>query len=47
MAGKGDKPRPVNKKVYNNNFDIINWNKKNIEVKLPIKQYLGKKSFKY
>lgn len=24
-AGKGDKPRPVNKKVYNSNFDNINW----------------------
>jgi hypothetical protein len=23
--GKGSKPRPVNKKVYNSNFDDINW----------------------
>jgi hypothetical protein len=22
-AGKGDKPRPVNKKVFNKNFDLI------------------------
>ena len=27
MAGKGDKPRPVNKKTYNENFDQINWNR--------------------
>ena len=26
--GKGDKPRPVNKKVYNSNFDDINWSNK-------------------
>jgi hypothetical protein len=26
-AGKGDKPRPVDKKVYDSNFDNINWNK--------------------
>ena len=24
-AGKGDKPRPVDKKVFNNNFDKISW----------------------
>jgi hypothetical protein len=32
-AGKGDQPRPVNKKIYNSNYDKINWcekkNKKN------------------
>ena len=27
-AGKGDKPRPVNKKVYNSNYDNINWGSK-------------------
>lgn len=26
-AGKGDKPRPVNKKVYDKNFQEINWQK--------------------
>ena len=25
QAGKGDKPRPVKKEVYNNNFDKIEW----------------------
>lgn len=27
MAGKGDKPRPTNKKTYDENFDQINWNR--------------------
>lgn len=26
-AGKGDKPRPIDKKIYDSNFDNINWNK--------------------
>lgn len=26
--GKGSKPRPVNKKKYNENWDLINWNPK-------------------
>ena len=25
QAGKGDKPRPVDKKEFNNNFDKIVW----------------------
>lgn len=28
QAGKGDKPRPVNKQTYNENFDLIDWSKK-------------------
>lgn len=24
-AGKGDKPRPVDKKTFDNNFDKISW----------------------
>jgi hypothetical protein len=28
MAGKGDKPRPVNKLKYNENYDLINWKNK-------------------
>lgn len=27
MNGKGDAPRPVNLKVYRENFDAINWRK--------------------
>jgi hypothetical protein len=43
MAGKGDKPRPVNKKTYNENFDQINWNrndnqKNDTEIKLSFKK---------
>jgi len=26
QAGKGDKPRPTNKDLYNANYDLINWN---------------------
>lgn len=26
-AGKGDKPRPVNKKTYDVNYSKINWGK--------------------
>ena len=26
--GKGDKPRPTDKNIYNKNYDKINWNKK-------------------
>jgi len=28
QAGKGDKYRPVDKKVYDKNYDAINWNSK-------------------
>lgn len=28
-AGKGSKPRPVNKTIYNKNYDSINWGDKN------------------
>jgi hypothetical protein len=27
-AGKGSKPRPVNKQVYDSNYDEIDWTKK-------------------
>lgn len=30
QAGKGDKPRPVDKKKYNENFDQIVWNHKKV-----------------
>lgn len=26
-AGKGDKPRPVDKKVYDKNFEAIDWHR--------------------
>lgn len=36
-AGKGDKPRPVDKKTFDKNFDDIKWNKE------PIKNQKNKK----
>jgi hypothetical protein len=45
QAGKGDKPRPVNKEVYNENFDLIQGRGK-ITGKL-IKNARGKLSYKY
>ena len=44
MAGKGDKPRPVNKTKYNNNFDQIKWSKKS---NLPAKKIKNKLVFVY
>jgi hypothetical protein len=44
QAGKGDKPRPVNKKAYNENFDGIAWSK---EIKKPSKQIKGKTVYSY
>ncbi len=43
-AGKGDKPRPVNKKNFNKNFEEIVWNNKQNNI---IKLKGGKKTFKY
>ena len=34
-AGKGDKPRPVDKKVYDKNFEEINWQKNKKVQKVP------------
>lgn len=36
-AGKGDKPRPVDKKVYDKNFQEIDWGKNKKMQKLPSK----------
>jgi hypothetical protein len=36
-AGKGDKPRPVDKKVYDKNFQEINWQKKQKNAKVAKK----------
>lgn len=43
-AGKGDKPRPVNKKIFNENFDQISWK---TDQKEPLKIKKGKKTFTY
>lgn len=37
MAGKGDKPRPVNKSKYNQNYDLINWQKTKKKLKIQSK----------
>lgn len=44
-AGKGDKPRPVNKKKFNVNYDEIKW-KKEIDKK-EIKNKKGKTTYLY
>lgn len=45
QAGKGDKPRPVNKEVYNKNFDEIQGRGKTTG-KL-VKTVKGKSVYKY
>ena len=45
-AGKGDKPRPVDKKIYDKNFDNINWEKKETS-DVSVKTFKGKKIYKY
>lgn len=46
QAGKGDKPRPVNKTVYNSNYDGIKWKSEEASNK-PAKQVKGKQVYKY
>jgi hypothetical protein len=45
QAGKGDKPRPINKTQYNANFDKIAWDQKK-KIKEGITKK-GKTSYKY
>lgn len=44
-AGKGDNPRPVNKKKFNKNFDDILWKK--VIDKKELKNKNGKVSYLY
>lgn len=46
QAGKGDKPRPVKKEVYNDNFDSIKWTSAETPKK-PFKTVKGKQVYKY
>lgn len=46
-AGKGDKPRPVNKKQFDTNFDKIIWNKKSITSTSSLSRNNGKKRHLY
>lgn len=45
QAGKGDKPRPVNKEAYDKNFDEIEGRGSLIGV--PVKTSKGKTTYKY
>ena len=45
QAGKGDKSRPVDKKVYNEAFDKIVWTKGTIAKEVVTKK--GKTTYKY
>ena len=47
MAGKGSKPRPIKRKVFDNNFDQINWaTAQNQEIRNYTSKK-GKKIYKY
>jgi hypothetical protein len=37
-AGKGDKPRPVNKKNFNKNYEEINWKKNDSKIESKVKK---------
>ena len=45
QAGKGDKPRPVNKEIYNKNFDEIQGRGKTVGK--AVKNSKGKTTYKY
>lgn len=45
-AGKGDKPRPVDRKQFNKNFEQINWEAKNTTANQKKSKH-GKISFVY
>ena len=46
-AGKGDKFRPVKKKTFDSNFDVVNWvTRQGIEIR-PYIVKKGKKIYKY
>ena len=46
QAGKGDKPRPVNKTRYVQNYEAINWTQKNIQPK-EVKKVKSRIIYKY
>ena len=47
MAGKGDKPRPVNKTRYVENYEQINWNAVKKEGPREIKKVKNKIKYIY
>jgi hypothetical protein len=42
QAGKGDKPRPVNKPTFDANYEHINWN--TAEKKMKVSQIVSEKT---
>jgi hypothetical protein len=40
-AGKGDKPRPIDKKIYDDNYDKIKWDENKKEKKEEKKHLKG------
>ena len=55
QAGKGDKPRPVNKSIFNDNYEQIRWNgekklnstENNNSLDREFKRVKGKLVYKY
>lgn len=47
MAGKGDRARPVKRKVFDNNFDQINWATSEGKEVRNYTSKKGKKIYKY
>jgi hypothetical protein len=47
MAGKGSKPRPMKRKVFDNNFDQINWTAAQNQEIRNYRVKKGKKIYKY
>jgi len=47
MAGKGDRARPVKRKVFDNNFDQINWVTKEGKEIRNYTSKKGKRIYKY
>jgi hypothetical protein len=45
-AGKGDKPRPLDKKTYDQNFDQIQWENKESKT-IDVKTKKGKTTYRY
>jgi hypothetical protein len=45
QAGKGDKPRPLDKKVYDSSFDKIEWTRVTKAKEVTTKK--GKTTYKY
>jgi hypothetical protein len=47
QAGKGDKPRPVNKKRFDTNYDSIKWTNNSTSSSTAAKHKKNKITYKY